>query len=101
MARLEHVDCRGSGMDEIEADAANTEVVEPLQFGVGDGRIDHRHAAGSRAELGHRIEMQELYYPSHPIAMSAGGSLLRPLHVASGHPLCVGSRHAITCDQSA
>src|ERR1700722_12943450 len=53
---LEHVDCRSSGLDEIEADAANTEVVEPLQFGVGDGRIDHRDAAGSRAELGHRIE---------------------------------------------
>ena len=29
---LEHVDCRGSGLDEIEADAANTEVVEPLRL---------------------------------------------------------------------
>ena len=29
---------------------------EPLEFGVGDARIDHRDAAGGRAELGHRVE---------------------------------------------
>ena len=53
---LEHVDRGRAGLDEIEADAANAEVVQPLEFGVGDARIDHRHAARARAELGHRVE---------------------------------------------
>jgi hypothetical protein len=30
-----------------------------------------------------------------------GRGLLCPQYVDSGHPLCVGSRHAITCDQNA
>ena len=54
--RLEHVDRGGAGLDEIEADAANAEVVQPLEFGIGDARIDHRHAARAWPQLGHRVE---------------------------------------------
>ncbi len=52
----EHVDRGGAGLDKIEAYAANAEVVQALEFGVGDARIDNRHAARACAELGHRVK---------------------------------------------
>jgi hypothetical protein len=54
--RLEHVDRGGAGLDEIEAYAANAEVVQPIEFGIGDAGIDHRHAARAWPQLGHRVE---------------------------------------------
>ena len=54
--RLEHLDRRCARLDEVEADSANAEIIEPLELGVGDARIDDRDATCGRAELGHRIE---------------------------------------------
>ncbi len=54
--RLEHVDGGRAGLDEIEADAANAEVVQPLEFGIGDAGVDHRHAMRAWAQPPHRVE---------------------------------------------
>ena len=84
--RLEHVDGGGAGLDEIEADAANALIVQPLEFGVGDARIDHRDAAGGRAELGHRVEGAGIVRPvgrrrDHDVARRADPLLKQAIGV--------------------
>jgi hypothetical protein len=56
--RLDHVDLhhRGDGIAEGEADAADAAGVQRFQLGIGDARVQHRHAARIRAELRDRVE---------------------------------------------
>ena len=61
--RLEHVDRGRAGLDEIEADAANAKVVQPLEFGIGHPGVDHRHAARVSAKPGHRVERAGIVGP--------------------------------------
>ena len=76
------------GLHQIEADAADPEAVEPLQFGVGDAGIDHADAAGRAAELGDRVERDGIVGAvgrrRHDHVASRADPLLQPAIVVDG-----------------
>jgi hypothetical protein len=61
--RLNHFYCRGAGLDQIETDSTDAEVVQALELGVRNAGIDHRNAAGSRPNLRQGIKGDAIIGP--------------------------------------
>jgi hypothetical protein len=81
------IDCRSAHLDQVEADAADAEIVHALELGVGDAGVDDRDATGSRADLRHGVERDAIVGSvgrgGHDDIARCAGALLQQLVIGN------------------